>query len=101
MKQKTYILKEKTWIYPGDFANWYFVTIPKLHSQEIKEKYGKNAKGFGSLPVTVTVGKTAWKTSIFPDRRSGTYLLPLKAKVRKAEEVEAGEYIKFSISVLV
>lgn len=101
MKQKTYTMTEKVWIYPGDHANWHFTSISKEQSQKIKEMYGKNAKGFGSLPVTVTIGKTTWDTSVFPDRRAGTYLLPLKAKVRQTEDIEAGEAVTFSISVRV
>ncbi len=27
-----------------------------------------------SIPVRVTVGKTTWETSIFPDKKSQTYL---------------------------
>jgi hypothetical protein len=36
------------------------------------------------------VGETSWKTSIFPDRGSGGFLLPLKAYVRRREKIEAG-----------
>ncbi len=100
MKVSTYTMTEKVWLYPGDMAAWHFVTLTKKIGQEIKETYGKSAKGFGSLPVMVTVGATTWKTSIFPDRRVGSYLLPLKAKVRKAEDIEAGDVITFSVTLL-
>jgi hypothetical protein len=101
MKKKSYQMKEKVWLYPGDFANWHFINITKECGQEIKENFGKGAKGFGSLPVEVTIGKTMWKTSIFPDKRIGTYILPLKAKVRKTEDIKAGDIITFSILLLV
>lgn len=94
-------MTEKVWIYPGDFANWYFVTLTKKIGQEIKETHGKKARGFGSLPVEVTIGQTVWKTSIFPDKRAGSYLFPLKAKVRKLEDIEAGEPVTFSIEIRV
>jgi hypothetical protein len=99
MKKPVYTMTEKVWLYPGDFANWHFVTLTKKVGEEIKTTHGKNARGFGSLPVEVTIGKTTWKTSIFPDRLSGSYLLPLKAKVRKSEDIEANELVKFSITV--
>lgn len=92
-------MTEKMWIYPGEQANWHFLTLTKKYGQEIKENYGKHAKGFGSLPVEVTIGKTTWQTSIFPDKRAGTYLLPVKAKVRKVEDLEAGEEVKFSVKL--
>lgn len=100
MKAKLYTMTEKVWLYPGESANWHFVTLTKKIGQEIKETHGKNARGFGSLPVEVTVGATVWKTSIFPDKYSGSYILPLKAKVRKTEDIEANEMVTFSISLL-
>ena len=44
-------------------------------------------------------GKTTWKTSIFPDKKSGTYLLPLKADVRRREGIGAGDRITSSLEV--
>ena len=86
MLKHTYRMRSKVWPYPG-MAAWRFLTLPKKQGREIKKKFGKNARGWGSIPVSVTVGKTTWHTSIFPDRKSGSYLLPLKAKVRKAESI--------------
>lgn len=94
-------MTEKVWLYPGENANWHFVTLTKKIGQEIRETYGKNARGFGSLPVEVTIGATAFKTSIFPDKRVGSYLLPLKAKVRKDEDIEAGEPVTFTVTVTI
>ena len=78
---------------------WRFLTVPKKESTEIKEKFGKYAKGWGSLPVSVTIGKTTWNTSIFPDKKSGSYLLPLKAKVRKAEDIFDDSVVKFTVTL--
>ncbi len=80
-------------------AGWHFVYVDKKKSKEIREKYATFKKGWGSIPVTVTLGKTTWKTSIFPDKKSETYLLPLKAEVRKKEGVSAKEMIVFSIAI--
>ncbi len=81
-------------------AGWHFVGIPKEPSAEIKKRFGANARGWGSLPVEVTLGKTVWKTSIFPDKKSGTYLLPLKAGVRKKENIESDDVVTFTIKIL-
>jgi hypothetical protein len=97
MEKGVYTMTEKVWLYPGETANWHFVTLTKKIGQEIKETYGKSARGFGSLPVEVTIGETVFNTSIFPDKRAGSYLLPLKAKVRKIEDIEAGEPVTFTI----
>ena len=88
------------WLYPGKAA-WHFVTLPKNLSQEIKEVYGHLARGWGSLPVEVTIGKTTWKTSIFPDKKSDSYLLPIKSIVRKSERLDVGQKIRLLVSVLV
>jgi hypothetical protein len=100
MKKSTYGTEAKVWLYPSDTASWHFVTLPKELGAQIKELFGKNAKGFGSLPVEVKIRKTIWQTSIFADKYSGSYILPLKAKVRKAEEVEVGDTIAFTIKLL-
>ena len=85
MKPKQYKIRSKVWLYPG-MAGWHFATVGKKETKEIKETYGKRRRGFGSMPVQVTVGETNWKTSIFPSK-DGTYVLPLKANVRKKEDI--------------
>lgn len=100
MKKDSFTMTEKVSIYPSEKASWYLVPITRKIGQEIKEKYGKAAKGFGSLKVEVTLGKSVWQTSIFPDKYSGSYILFLKAKVRKAEDIEAGEKVKFKIKLI-
>lgn len=100
MKKISYTMTEKVWLYPGDMASWHFVTLTKNIGKEIKETRGKSARGFGSLPVEVTVGATTWKTSIFPAKQAESYLLPLKAKVRKVEDIETGDTITFSVTLL-
>jgi len=98
MKKKNYQIKTKVFLYPG-MAAWHFVGLSKSIGQEIKENFGKNAKGFGSLRVEVSIRKTVWKTSIFPEKSSGSYLLPIKASVRKKENIEAGDEITFKLKI--
>lgn len=93
-------VKGKVWLYPGDLAAWHFVNVDKEQSAKMREKQGKAKRGFGSIPVKVTIGKTTWKTSVFPDKQSATYLLPLKASVRRAEGIEAGELITFTLETV-
>ena len=93
-----YKIKSKVWLYPG-MAGWNFITISKKHSKSIHQTYGAMKKGWGSLPVNVTVGKTKWKTSIFPDSKIGSYLLPLKAEVRKKENIKAGDTVSLTIEI--
>ena len=91
-------MRAKLWRYPGK-AGWCFLTLSKKKAAEIKKKFGVRARGWGSLPVKVTIGDTSWKTSIFPDKRSGSYLLPVKAAVRKKEGIEEGDMVSFELEV--
>ncbi len=86
------------WLYPG-MSGWHFVGIPKKESVEIK-KVCKVKAGFGSVPVAVTINKLKWKTSIFPDKRTETYLLPLKAEIRKKEAIFSGDTIILTIELI-
>ncbi len=87
-----YLFDAELWLWdarPSD--SWTFVSLPDEASAEIREVAGAIPRGFGSVRVTVTIGASTWKTSIFPDAKSGVYVLPLKKAVRKAEGVEAGD----------
>lgn len=79
---------------------WYFFTVPKRISAQIKKRYGGAAKGWGSLPVTVRMGQTQWETSIFPDTKLGAYVLPVKAAVRKREAVGDGDVVEVVLGVV-
>lgn len=99
MRKHHYKLRNKVWLYKG-MAGWHFVNVPKKQSAEIKKLYGTLTRGWGSVPVLATVGNTNWKTSIFPDSKSGSFLLPLKAEVRKKENVTSGKTIIFFLEIL-
>ena len=100
MPKPIFKIKSEVWLYPG-MAGWHFLSVPKKQSEEIKKMFGAMKRGWGSLPVVVTIGKTSWKTSIFPDKKAGGYLLPLKADVRKKEKISAGDKITFSLEIRV
>ena len=90
-------VKGKVWKYPG-FGGWHFFTIGKTVSAGIKRVIKGPQRGFGSIYVKAKVGKTEWKTSIFPTKE-GTYLLALKADVRKKEHIEMGDNIKVHLTL--
>jgi len=94
VKKLKYNVRSEVWLYPG-MAGWHFVSLSKAQSEEIKKNYAAQKRGWGSLPVEVKLGKSTWRTSIFPDKRSGTYLLPLKSEIRKKEEIFAKEIVFF------
>ncbi len=93
-----YQLKEKIWLYPGK-AGWYFITVPSSMTKEIDYFFSHQKKGWGSLPVKVSIGQTEWSTSLFPDKKSGSYLLPIKAEVRHKEKLRADTIIEVELEL--
>jgi Domain of unknown function (DUF1905) len=90
------------WLYSGKGA-WYFVSLPEDSATEIsyfsKALNGGKRIGWGSVRVTVQVGKTVWQTSLFPDSKNKSYVLPIKAAVRKAENIIEGKPVKVRVSM--
>lgn len=91
-------IQGKIWLYKGD-SPWHFITIPIEDSEEINRNYKWPKRGFGSIPVNVTIGETTWKTSIFPEKDK-TYLLPLKKEVRTKENVKEGDKVDVILEIL-
>ena len=67
---------------------WYFVSLPKELSKEIREHFKCQEEGWGRLKITAKTGESEWKTSIWYDTKHETYLLPFKAEIRKREKME-------------
>ena len=96
---KVFNFKTELWVYTGKAA-WYFVTLPKQIAHEIKFYYSDNFRGWGSLPVSVTIGKTNWETSIFRDKKSESFMLPIKKQVRELEHLELNDMIVITLEIL-
>ncbi|HNV10484.1 MAG TPA: DUF1905 domain-containing protein [Propionibacteriaceae bacterium] len=78
---------------------WRFVTVPADLTEEIRVTGGP-PRGFGSVRVEVRVGSTTWRTSVFPDVRRDSYVLPVKRAVRDAEDLEDGDEVTATLRVL-
>jgi hypothetical protein len=89
----------KVWLYNGHSA-WHFISLPKTLSAKIKKLFLGLERGWGSLPVKVTIGESEWRTSIFPDTKTKSYLLPLKAGIRKKENLKVGDKVKVSLEII-
>lgn len=85
------------WEYEGE-APWVFVTLPTEIADEIEDQAPR--RGFGSVKVNVTCGDSRWSTSLFPDKKSGSFVLPLKKEVRVAEGLSPGDRATFRIEVI-
>lgn len=85
------------WLYPGKAA-WYFVTLPAELTASIKTM-AAGVSAWGSVRVAVTIGGTSWRTSLFPDSKSGCFVLPVKAEVRKKEKLAAGQMVDVAVEL--
>ena len=72
-------------------APFFFVAVPAKESQDIKAISSLVTYGWGVIPVQVRIGKTEFTTSLFP--KDGLYLVPIKANVRKAENLDKDDKV--------
>ncbi|GAA2684668.1 MULTISPECIES: DUF1905 domain-containing protein [Actinoplanes] len=84
------------WFWRGP-APWHFVTVPEDQCAELEAASSLVSYGWGMIPVTALIGTTGWATSLWP--KDGSYVVPVKAKVREAEGLEVGDTVRVRISV--
>jgi hypothetical protein len=88
------------WRSESSDAAWYFVSLPADAADDIAEIHGGQTGGFGSVRVEVTVDTSTWRTSIFPDSKRRTFVLPVKKAVRAAEGIDAGSPVHVLLRTL-
>jgi len=82
---------------PDEPGSWHFLTLPPDVAEDVRLGAGPPA-GFGSVRVVVTIGSSTWRTSLFPDATSGSFVLPVKKQVRQANDLGAGDECEVSLS---
>ena len=82
------------WRGPAPFL---FVAVPEEQSREIKAISASVTYGWGVIPVRVRVGKTEWKTSLFP--KDGRYLVPIKMLVQKSEKLKVDDRVAIQLEI--
>ena len=97
--KKVYKLRSKVVVWPGEQGAWHMMHVDAKKSAEMRKAHGMVKRGFGSIPVVAKIGKTSWDTSIFYDKRSLTYVLPLKLKVRQTESLSEGDTISYTLTI--
>jgi hypothetical protein len=83
----------------GDGGAWFFVTVPRELSEEIRDQLTGPPRGFGSVRVAVSAGSSQWETSVFPDGDTGCFVLPVKKAVRVAQGVDEGDDLTVTLRV--
>lgn len=76
-------------------APFYFVPVPQGESDQIKALSKLISYGWGVMPITATIGKTSWTTSLFP--KDGRYLLPIKNDIRFGEKLATGDLVEITL----
>lgn len=96
MFDSTFTFDAKLWRYSGK-GSWHFVTLPKEVAEAIR--FFRPTRGFVPVAVKAAIGGSAWKTSVFPDSTSASFLLAVKAEVRKAEGIGDGDTVSVRLSL--
>ena len=86
----------EVWFWRGP-APHHFVTVPEPQCVELEAVSRRVTYGWGMIPVTARIGATTWTTSLFP--KDGAYVLPVKALVRKAEQVDIDDVVAVRVTV--
>ena len=82
------------WLWSEGKGRWHFLTVPAEQAIEIRlfAQAAGPRRGFGSVRVAATIHGVTWKTSIFP-QKSGGYILPIKADVRRRAGISADDEV--------
>ena len=84
------------WFWRGP-APWYFVTVPDQGCRELRAAAAVVSYGWGMVPVTASIERTRWVTSLWP--KDGRYIVPIKASVRKTERLELDDTVRVRLTV--
>lgn len=88
------------WLWSEGKGSWHFLTIPAEEAIEIRLlARAEPRRGFGSVRVAASINGVTWRTSIFP-QKSGGYILPIKAGVRRDAGIGAGEEVTVTLEPL-
>jgi hypothetical protein len=78
-------------------APYYFVRLPDQPAAAVHAVSRVATYGWGCIPVSARIGDSEFGTALFP--KDGGYLLPIKAVVRKAEQLEQGDVVPVQLVI--
>lgn len=88
----------EVWKHDGPAA-WFFLTLPTGLAEDIRELASGDHAPFGTLKAEARIGTVTWSTSIFRDRARESYVLPVKAAVRKKAGIDEGDEVECAITL--
>jgi hypothetical protein len=89
--------------FTGEVVYWrgpspyHFVAMPEAEAESIRAIAPVVTYGWGVIPVRARIGGTAFSTSLFP--KDGSYLVPIKDAVRRAEELVVGDPVQVELAI--
>ena len=94
MDQLKFETKVIYWRGPSPF---FFAPVPPRLAEEIRQVAKFVSYGWGMIPVEARIAGVIFSTSLFP--KDETYLLPLKADVRRRSGVTADDLISVDLTI--
>ena len=93
-----YQFSPKLWQHNSE-GGWHFVTIPQNYSKEIRSHFQSQEEGWGRMKVAAIINDMDWNTSIWFDTKAQSYILPIKAMIRKKLSLKEDDVLTVSILV--
>ena len=93
-----YEFSSPMWKYASP-GGWFFISVPKLISEEIRKHFKWQEEGWGRLKVRSQIENCKWDTAIWFDTKLETHLLPIKAEIRTKLKLEINKNLDITIWV--
>lgn len=88
------------WRFAAEVIEWrgpapfYYARMPGDDAEDLKDA-ARGLEYWGQVAVTVSIGATTFETAVFP--KDGTYLVPLRLAVRRAERIDLGDVVDVAV----
>ena len=87
------------WLWSGESGSWHFVTVPEEEAVAIRAHGLLHRGGLGSEKARAPIKAVRWRTSVFP-QKSGRYIVPVKAEVRRRAAIAAGDEVTLTLELI-
>lgn len=96
------------WVWRGGEGKgtWHFLSLTgeagdAITAHEVMRRLEMGSgRGFGSVKVRARIGSSEWHTSVFPSKERKAWILPLKAAIRKAQDIAEGDDVTVELELV-
>lgn len=78
---------------------WMQVKVAEKHAQRVQRAFEAQPRGFRSVPVMASIADDEWRTALFR-YRDGSWVLPLKAVLRRRHDLHEGDVVRVHVVAL-